>query len=68
MAKAVATIIWDKCRPREHEGWRCLAAEACPHKVLEQEAPGEPPFPPTSLCRGCGTCVTACPFGAIKLM
>jgi len=68
MAKAVATIIWDKCRPSEHEGGRCLAAEACPQRVLKQEAPYEPPFPPMNLCRGCGTCVTACPFGAIKLM
>ena len=42
MAKAVATIIWDKCRPSEHEGGRCLAAEACPQRVLKQEAPYEP--------------------------
>ncbi len=67
MAKAVATIIWDRCRPQDHEGGLCLAVEACPRRVLRQEKKGEPPIP-MGLCRGCGTCVTACPFEAIKLM
>lgn len=67
MAKLRATIIWDRCKPQEHEGGRCLAVDACPRKVLRQEAPGEPPIP-LGMCQGCGTCVTACPFEAIKLM
>jgi translation initiation factor RLI1 len=67
MAKAVAAIIWDKCKPMEHEDGVCVAAQACPQRVLKQEAKGEPPIP-LGLCRGCGTCVTACPFQAIKLI
>jgi ferredoxin len=67
MAKPFATVIFDKCRPKEHEGGRCLAIDACPRRVLKQERPGDPPFP-LGLCVGCGTCVTACPFEAIKLM
>jgi len=66
MAKAVATIIWDKCKPAEHEDGLCLAVKACPQRVLKQERKGEP-LMPLGLCRGCGTCVTACPFQAIKL-
>ena len=67
MAKPVATIIWDKCDPSEHEEGLCIAAAACPQRVLKQEAPFEPPMP-LGLCRGCGTCVAACPRKAIKLM
>jgi translation initiation factor RLI1 len=66
MAKAVAVIVWDRCQPQEHEGGVCLALAACPRRVLIQEKPGEPPYP-VGPCKGCGTCVTACPFEAIKL-
>jgi ferredoxin len=66
MPKPVATILWERCRPREHEGERCRAAAACPRKVLRQEAQTEPPMP-LGMCRGCGACVTACPLAAIAL-
>ncbi len=67
MPKPTAVIIWDKCKPEEHEGGKCLAIAACPQRILKQEAPGEPPIP-LGYCKGCGTCVTACPFDAIKLL
>jgi ferredoxin len=66
MPKAVAVIVWERCRPRDHDRALCQAAAACPQKVLKQEAPAEPPMP-FGPCRGCGACVTACPLGAIEL-
>jgi translation initiation factor RLI1 len=66
MPKPIATIQWDKCHPDQHDEGKCPASEACPRKVLKQEAPGEPPMP-LGLCRGCGACLAACPFQAILL-
>ena len=44
----------------------CLAAQACTHTIMEQEAPGEPPVIWSEiLCVGCGRCVQACPHNAV---
>ena len=66
MAKPIAMVIWDRCKPSECEGGRCLAVAECPQKVLKQETLGEPPYA-LGPCKGCALCVTACPLGAIKL-
>jgi len=44
----------------------CLAAEACTHNIIEQEAQGESPVIwSASLCVGCGKCAHACPHNAV---
>ncbi|MBN1836021.1 MAG: 4Fe-4S binding protein [Spirochaetales bacterium] len=65
-----ADIDFDRCDPRRCNGGDgvCLAARACTHKILEQEAPFDPPMLLSlKLCVGCGNCVTECPFGAIQI-
>ncbi len=67
MAKPQAAVDYQICRPDKCPDGICLAARECPHKVLKQDAPGEGPYQ-LGMCVGCGTCVTACPFKAIRLL
>ena len=68
MAKPRATVDYSICDPAScGEDGRCQAVAACEHKVLEQEAPGESPFA-FRMCLACGSCVTACPRQAIRLL
>lgn len=46
---------------------KCAAREVCPTKALFQMDPGEVATVNHALCRGCGTCVAACPDKAIKV-
>ena len=65
-----ADIDFDRCDPRSCNSGdgSCAAARACTHKILEQEAPCEPPMLLSlRLCVGCGTCVAACPLGAVQI-
>jgi len=67
MAKPLATVIFDRCRPAECSAdGRCPARSACEKRVLKQDAPGEPPYV-FAMCVGCGDCVEACPLDAIEL-
>ena len=45
----------------------CPARKAYPTKALFQMDPGEVVIVNSSLCRGCGDCVIACPERAIKM-
>ena len=67
MPGKMALIQFDKCRPEMCESGFCSAADACPRKLLKQEAPYEIPMTDPSLCRGCGDCARACPAGAIMI-
>ena len=58
-----AYISADNCQAHE----RCPARKKCPTKALVQLDPGEVAAINTSLCRGCGDCVAACPERAIGL-
>jgi translation initiation factor RLI1 len=68
MPNKVALVAYEKCRAKECTDGTCLAAAACPRKLLRQEAPHETPMPHPSVCQGCGDCVRACPFGAVQIV
>ncbi len=67
MAKATAQINWDLCQPNEcSTDGRCLAKAICKKKTLKQDEPGDGPYA-LGPCVACGECLSACPYGAIKL-
>jgi translation initiation factor RLI1 len=66
MAKKMALVDFNKCRPEECGV--CPAAEACSYKLLKQEVSAEAPMTDPSLCRGCADCVRACPHKAIQVV
>ena len=66
MPKPTATVDYQVCDPKKCPAERCLAVEACEHKVLRQDAPDEGPYA-LGMCTACGACVTACPLKAIRL-
>ncbi|MBN1368166.1 MAG: 4Fe-4S binding protein [Dehalococcoidales bacterium] len=68
MPSKMALVDFGKCNPDMCESGICAAVEACPHKLLKQEVPGDIPMTNPSLCRGCGTCAQACPAKAIKIV
>jgi NAD-dependent dihydropyrimidine dehydrogenase PreA subunit len=61
-------VLYDRCRPQNCDDGVCLAAQACPRKLLRQEAPYEAPMAHPSVCQACGDCVRACPEKAVKIM
>ncbi len=67
MPKKIALVIYDKCHPEKCAKGICLAALACPHKLLKQEAPYEIPMTEPSICQGCGDCAKACRLKAIRI-
>jgi len=46
----------------------CDAAETCERHAIIREEHDEPPFVLQPKCKGCGDCVVACPFKAIRLV
>ena len=68
MPKKKALVDYNKCHPDKCDKGICPAVAACPHHLLEQEAPYQIPMPNPSICQGCSKCVRACPYGAMKLM
>jgi len=68
MASKMALLDYNQCHPERCDSGVCLAALACTHKLLKQEAPYEIPMPNPSLCQGCGDCVRACPLKAIRIV
>ena len=67
MPGTIALVDYRTCDPGRCFGGRCPAVEACPRGLLRQEEPYDEPMLDSSICRGCGDCVPACPQGAIKL-
>ncbi|MFC1872927.1 hypothetical protein ACFLYV_04360 [Chloroflexota bacterium] len=62
-----AIIDFNKCDPTKCGDGHCLAALACPRKMITQEKLLEPPIPYPAACRGCSDCVGACSLKAIFL-
>jgi translation initiation factor RLI1 len=68
MPSKIALVIYDKCQPDKCPAGICLAAKACPRKVLKQESPYETPVPSPSICGACNDCLRACPQNAIQIV
>jgi len=67
MARKMALVDYQKCRPENYDSGLCAAAQACPSKLLRQEAPYSQPMPEPSFCRACGDCIRACEQKAIRM-
>ncbi len=68
MPRKMAVVDYNNCRPEQCDSGICVAALACPHKFLKQEAPYDVPMPNPLTCKDCARCVLACPLRSIKLM
>jgi translation initiation factor RLI1 len=66
--KPVAVLDYSKCHPEKCDKGTCVAVEACPVKVIKQEAPYELPEIVQHMCAGYEYCVEACPLEAIRMM
>lgn len=68
MTRKTALLDYTKCAPGECDDGICVAAQACPSKLLKQEEPYFVPMTEPSYCRACGDCVRACPMKAIEIV
>ncbi|MFA4836017.1 MAG: hypothetical protein WC749_08125 [Dehalococcoidia bacterium] len=68
MPKPKAYVDYEKCNPELCPDGICAAAKECKLKVLRQDAPHEAPYTTSAPCKGCFTCLTACPAKAIVKM
>ena len=65
---SIPTIDFNKCHPERCDHGICVAGGACPHKVFFQEQPYDFPMHIAAMCVGCGSCSSACPFKAIRMV
>jgi translation initiation factor RLI1 len=68
MVKKISLVDYSKCCPEKCGEGICLAALACPYKVLRQEARYEMPDMHQELCMGCNDCGVACLLNAIRVV
>jgi translation initiation factor RLI1 len=68
MTKKLALLDYNKCQPEKCENGVCVAAQACPSKLLKQDTPYTVPLPEPFACRACGDCTRACPQQAIRIV
>jgi translation initiation factor RLI1 len=68
IARKLALLDYNKCRPGECEDGICAAAQVCPSKLFRQAAPYTVPEPEPTACRACGDCTRACPQKAIQIV
>ena len=55
-------IDWDLCQAC----YPCTALKACNVRAIVKIAPDEPAYIEVARCHGCGKCVPACSFAAIR--
>ncbi|MBT3363200.1 MAG: 4Fe-4S binding protein [Chloroflexi bacterium] len=67
MPGKLAIVDFNKCQPDKCENGVCSAARACEKKLMKQLDPYDPPMTRSVSCKGCGDCVTACPFEAVSI-
>lgn len=67
MSNKVLSLNYYKCDPEQCNNGYCLAVQACPLKIIEQEERFAYPFAGSSICKGCAKCTNACPMEAISL-
>jgi translation initiation factor RLI1 len=68
MAGKMAMVDFAKCHPAKCADGVCVAAQACPRKLMKQEQAGDIPMTNPSICKGCGDCARACPLKAIRVV
>ena len=68
MPGKMALVDFPKCHPENCSGGVCVAAQACPRKLLKQEQPGDIPMSDPFICQGCADCARACPLKAIRVV
>ena len=66
IVKPIPTVNFSRCHPEKCDHGICAADDACPHNAFVQEQPYYFPMHDASMCVGCGLCVEACQFGAVK--
>ncbi len=67
MQGKTALVDYTKCDPQRCDCGVCVAVQACPRKLISQEAAYETPMADPSPCKGCGDCAKACPWKAIEI-
>lgn len=67
MPKVMAVVDPARCDPSSCRDGLCLAAQACPNRILRQDGPREIPYQ-VAMCRGCARCAVACPLKAIRMI
>ncbi|MCD6585938.1 MAG: 4Fe-4S binding protein [Desulfobacteraceae bacterium] len=68
--KSFAAVNYEICNPGKcnPEEGRCVAVQACSHKVLKQlDGVFESPMIFQDLCMGCQDCIEACPLDAVYM-
>lgn len=68
MPSKMALVGYKRCHPEKCDSGVYVAALACSHKLLKQEAPCEIPMTEPLVCQGCGESVRACPLKAIEIV
>ena len=68
MPSKMALVDFPKCHLEKYGDGVCIAAQACPRKLLKQEQPGEIPMTDPFICQGCADYARACPLKAIRVV
>ncbi len=68
MPNTLIKLNYQRCNPAYCDHGICIAAAACPLKLIAQEEAFAIPMANPALCKGCAKCVNACPLRALELI